>query len=370
MGASAMSYLRPPTIALTDDDGNFSFEGLFGESFMVKAVGPHGALYSKPTLAEGKETVTLSLAPISSLHATVEHDGEPVENFEVDVTGGPSPVASSMVRKRNGAFEIPNLISGEYAVTVRAGQRYAREVVQVGPRPRTRVQLEVLPAPRIRGRVVDENGDPGTQAQFMLMPDNMSFFDPSWEFEREPVQADGSFEVRDMLAGRWTAMIRATDGSTKTFMLFEFDLDPGQELDLGTLVLGTRLPLSEAPFLDRSPDLGIRFFVGPTPPDPEALDRVDQAADPRSVIETEGASLWIAQVEPDSPAEQAGLQAGDAVLAVGRTEVGMDRPPLEEMISLSRRWRSAGRPVDWTIERGGARQVLSVLVPSASSDGP
>ena len=64
-----------------------------------------------------------------------------------------------------------------------------------------------------------------------------------------------------------------------------------------------------------------------------------------------------------SPAAKAGLRVGDSVLAVGQMQIGDDLPPSEAMISLSQRWRSKGRAVDWVVERGGRQLTLPVVVP-------
>jgi hypothetical protein len=98
----------------------------------------------------------------------------------------------------------------------------------------------------------------------------------------------------------------------------EFELSPGQDLDLGIVQLGKRQSLADAPFDDTSDDLGMRFFSGPRPPTAAQLRQIGTASDPRALLETRGAKLWIASVAPGSPAERAGLRAGDSVVAVGR----------------------------------------------------
>ena len=68
-------------------------------------------------------------------------------------------------------------------------------------------------------------------------------------------------------------------------------------------------------------------------------------------------------LEVGSPAAKSGLRAGDSVLAVGQMQISDDLPPSEAMISLSQRWRSKGRAVDWVVERGGGQLTLPVVVP-------
>lgn len=96
----------------------------------------------------------------------------------------------------------------------------------------------------------------------------------------------------------------------------------------------------------------------------QALEELpENYREPRSSLETDGASLWIATVETGSPAAKSGLRAGDSVLEVGQMQIGDDLPPSEAMISLSRRWRSKGRAVNWVVERGGRELTLPVVVP-------
>jgi len=146
-----------------------------------------------------------------------------------------------------------------------------------------------------------------------------------------------------------------------------FELKPGADLDIGTIERGRRATLATAPFLDTSLDLGIRFFVGPRPPSAAQLRAIDEADDPRGLLQLDDARLWIAEVTADSHAARAGLRPGDAVLGVGRMKVGPDeRPPGDAMISLSQDWRSAGRSVSWFVERRGRELELPLLVPPRS----
>lgn len=348
--------------ALTNSSGEFEIHGLFGDEFKVEATGPRGKLQSAPMTIENSEPVTLQLAALSTVVATVKRDGELVADFDVDVSDGPSRVIGRMLEKRNGTFELERLVSGDYKIEVKAGDSYVQKVVSVGPAPITSIDLQLQPTSGLRGRVLDARGAPMRGARIVVFGLGLrvdGLVDPAGIAVRD----DGSFEVGGLAAGRGNVLVRRSADEADPVAFLEIELKPGQVLDLGTVQRGQRQSLADAPFADTSEDLGIRFFSGPARPTSAQLQRIDESDDPRSLLQIDGARLWIATVVPGSPAEQAGLRVGDSVLAVGQMQIGDDLPPSEALISLSQSWRSKGRAVDWVIERGGRQLEFSVVVP-------
>lgn len=78
-------------------------------------------------------------------------------------------------------------------------------------------------------------------------------------------------------------------------------------------------------------------------------------------FETGGGTLSVASVQPGSAAEQAGLKAGDKLLALDGTPIG----GASRFIDTVK--RDAGKAVELQIERGGATQAISV-VPQTQRD--
>jgi protocatechuate 3,4-dioxygenase beta subunit len=350
---------------LTDGSGRFVVRGLFGDKFEAQATGPRGKLESARVKTQGAEPVTLKLSTLSTVLATVKRDGKLVTDFEVDVSDGPSRVIGRMVEKKNGTFELPRLISGEYKIEVKSGDSYAQRVVTVGPAPTTAVELELQPTSSVRGRLLDENGDAviGAAPTISGATLNMDRGEFMVGRSRPRTGPDGSFEVKGLIAGSGRIIFMRSEQGVDPVAFAEFELKPGEDLDLGTIQRGKRQSLADAPFDDTSEDLGIRFYAGPTPPTAEQLRQIAQADDPRSLLDKDNAKLWIAEIVAGSPAEQAGLRRGDSVLAVGRMQIGDSLAPADAMISLSQRWRSKGRVVEWTVERGGTQVSVPVLVP-------
>lgn len=63
----------------------------------------------------------------------------------------------------------------------------------------------------------------------------------------------------------------------------------------------------------------------------------------------------LGQVTSDSPAQSSGLLKGDLVEKVNGTEVGGDSAKMVSLIEAS-----AGKPMEWTIERGGQEQTVTI----------
>lgn len=346
---------------LTDGDGNFELRGLFGESFEVEATGPRGKLQTASVKTTGEAPITLTLSTLSTVLATVKRDGKRVADFEVEVSEGPSRVIGRMVEKKDGSFELPRLLSGEYKIEVKSGDSYVQKLISVGPAPTTSIELQLQPTSSIRGRIIDESESPLRGAKIIVFGVGLRI-DRVVKPAGTEVQDDGSFEIAGLAAGRGSILVRSDDEDDAITFL-EFELKPGEDLDLGTIQRGKRQSLADAPYMDTSADLGIRFFAGPKRPTAGQLEQIDQSDNPRSLLETDEAQLWIAIVEEGSAAEQAGLRRGDSVLSVGQMQIGEALPPSEAMISLSQRWRSKGRSVDWVVKRSGRQLNLPVLVP-------
>ncbi|TCZ79997.1 RIP metalloprotease RseP [Paenibacillus albiflavus] len=67
------------------------------------------------------------------------------------------------------------------------------------------------------------------------------------------------------------------------------------------------------------------------------------------------ANIKLDQVNASTPAQVAGLQAGDVITHVNGLQVGADTTSLKQMIQ-----QSADKPMDWTVERGGQTLDLKV----------
>jgi protocatechuate 3,4-dioxygenase beta subunit len=364
---SATGALLPPSghagrPVLTDRRGRFEVAGVFGEELEIAATGPRGKRQAAPLNVTGDDPVELIVAPLSTLRAAVIDGDEPVEGFELRVGRGPSSVLGERVAQERGGFEIPRLIAGDYEIEIRAGDRYASEIVTVGPGPVTSVSFELQPMASVRGRLLDADGAPVSGAVVSAIGLTLAL-DRGGKAaggSRPRTGADGSFAIRGLIAGRGYLTFTRSPRGFDLIGMAAIELAPGQDLDLGA-VRGGGLMTPSIPSRDHSPDLGLRFWLGSGPPTPAELARAD-GAPPRPPAPP-GSRLWIAAVKEDSPAHRAGFQAGDRVVAVGQRRIGDGAAALEAMASLTQRWRSRGRSVEWVIQRHGQERRVPVLVP-------
>lgn len=361
-GSRRAPFGHEPRPTLTDSAGEFTLDGVFGTTFELRATGPRGKLETSATLSEVETPVSLVLAPLSTVVATVTENGLPATDFELRVSDGPTRVLGPLVEKKNGTFVLPRLQSGDYEVEVATDTGYAKMLVAVGPDPETTVELELLTRGSIRGLVLDKDGAPFGGGKVLMLELSLSLDEPRGP-DGIPVADDGTFEIKGLAPGGGQILVFGPGEKPAYVGSTNFKLKPGADLDLGRIQQGKRPSLASSPFIDTSEDLGLRFFVGPRPPTSADLRAIDESDAPRDLLNTDGARLWIAEVTASSPAAQAGLLPNDAVLAVGNTKVGdEDRPPADAMISLSQSWRSKGRSVTWVVERAGARVEVPVLV--------
>ncbi|MBV1857783.1 MAG: carboxypeptidase-like regulatory domain-containing protein, partial [Nannocystaceae bacterium] len=159
-GSANAPFGYEPRPILTDSDGQFEVEGLFGGDFEVRVNGPGGNLETNATLSSQDAPANLVLTSVSTLVASVTENGMPAEGFELDVSGGPTRVLGSLVEKTNGTFTLPRLQSGEYQVTVTTKTAYAEVAVTLGPDPETVVEVELRARGSVHGLALDADGTP------------------------------------------------------------------------------------------------------------------------------------------------------------------------------------------------------------------
>lgn len=362
-GSRRAPFGHEPRPTLTDSAGEFTLDGVFGSTFEIRATGPRGTLEASATVSDVETPLSLVLASLSTVVASVTEDGQPAADFKLRVSEGPTSVLSPFVETKDGAFVLPRLQSGEYEIEVATKTGYAKMQVAVGPDPETNVEIDLLARGSIHGLVLDENGSPFGGGKIMMIQSSLTV-DRRRGIDGNPVADDGTFKIEGLPPGGGRILVFGPGEKPAYVGAATFKLKPGANLDLGNIQQGKRASFASSPFIDTSEDLGVRFFVGPQPPTAAQLRALDESDEPRRLVETDGAQLWIAEVSADSHAEHAGLRPNDAVLAVGTMKVGAeDRTPGDAMISLSQAWHSKGRSVTWGIERAGRRLELPVLIP-------
>jgi RNA polymerase sigma factor (sigma-70 family) len=317
----------PPTQA--DANGRFTIDGLFGAELIVEAAGPDRKQRALALAAPGSALELQLKAPVP-FALTVTHQHRPVSTFDVKLT---QPQQSPL---RNPSQVLP----GEYELVVTSDVGYAKQPITIATAETKTVELSAWAS--LRGRIVGSDGEPWRDVPVML--------DETLEPALARTDANGNFAINKVIAGK-NEISLLNDGE---FIDVDFDLQPGQRLDLGTL----QPRMMKQTTASASPDLGLQFFVSVAPPTDAQLAAVPR--DPLSAYSKDPkAALWIANVEPNSVGARAGFRRGDRITAVGLSKVDN---PREMMMSLSQPWRSRGRSVPWTVLRDGRELRVEVLV--------
>jgi RNA polymerase sigma factor (sigma-70 family) len=344
----------PPV--LTDASGRFSIDGVFGDELELDATGPRGDL--RAAVGRVRPGQKIELRPVAALRARVSFEGRPAPEFRVLVRQAERGARGELVetkRGQNGEVELAELIAGPYEIEVSSPLGYAVRTIVAGPGS-TSVDLHLARWASVRGRLVGRDSRPLAGVTVMTAGGGSSLLGAmGGDLPGSAVTgADGGFAIQRLTAGRREVRILEPP------LRLEVDLAEGQDLDVGA-VNPERAP--EQTTRSASEDLGLRFFLGAAPPSRAELTAIDR--DPALAYrdrDEPGAQLWIASVGSGSPAEAAGLRAGDRVVAVGQRAIGSGSSASAAMMSLSLRWRSTGRRVDWVVMRGERELRLAVTV--------
>jgi protocatechuate 3,4-dioxygenase beta subunit len=189
----------PPV--LTDARGNFTIDGLRDGEYTLLAEAPGGAGRTKQKDIRPDANLSLKLAPLASVSGSVQASGMKVEGALVQVSG---PVSRSGIVK-GGRYEVERLDPGRYSVELMTleGSASARFTVEAGER--ATVDLNVQALVRVRGRVLDTEGEPIADASIMLAGGPPR--DPNAPEGEERVEisisADGASEHRTDAEGRF-----------------------------------------------------------------------------------------------------------------------------------------------------------------------
>jgi hypothetical protein len=267
----------------------------------------------------GEQSVVVRLSPAASVRGRVVRasGGAPVQGFTValEVQGqGFYPGASGPWEFPGNRFELRDVPAGAVKLRVQTEDGAAGEAL-VSPSPGAVAEAEVVlkTAAGVRGRVVDATTkEPLGDARVFIESQN-----PSSAFSQ--TGTDGRFTLERLLPGQYTLVVMAN--RPRAPMRQQVTLAEGQVLDVGDIALS---PI-------RMPPGSVGAMVG-----------------------QEGAQLVIDRVLPESPAESAGLQAGDILLTV-------DGAPVANPAEAFQRLRGApGSTVVLTVRRAGSERSISI----------
>ena len=312
---------------LSGEDGRFEISGLARRRYSVSAEGEKGAARVKVDGVVLGSDLRLQLAPLGEIRGVVRDRGVPVPRYALSVrrdTGrGGYTSNDEQVERPSGEFKLDRLDPGVYTLTAIADAGVVEHKLTLGVGERPALTLDLQPWGKVRGVLVDaRTGAPLAGVSLHYRPRASTGFDAGEAFKKilgggDRTDREGRFEVGRIGPGKGT--LRFVDGDIiagRESASVDFELDPGAEKDLGTV---QGVALAKVPRPERG-ELGLRLSVAsdarrPRPPGekPEPLKQKEDDKTPRF--------LWVQAVTIGGPAEKAGLQPGDRIVAVDGSQV-------------------------------------------------
>ena len=203
-GSSAASTAgsSAAAVARSDRAGAFALKGLEAGRHRLRVEGP-GLLTAEVRFVDVPgPAVQIVVARRAEVSGRVTDGGRPVAGAAVQLVplGGAAPLASES--DASGRFSFADLPEGRFRLWAGRGDRAApaQAVDRVGPGPFAPLELALVPAAIVSGRVVDASTGRGVAAHVTLVAD-----DPDEPPRAATSSAAGTFRVEGVPLGRWTA---------------------------------------------------------------------------------------------------------------------------------------------------------------------
>jgi protocatechuate 3,4-dioxygenase beta subunit len=290
----SLAELMPFVATKTDADGRFRLDGLSRRGTTTLVVTKDGYR----VLVKDDVTVlpwrlkelepALELTPASITRGEVRgSDGRPLVGAEVSVAcvapnGSPFHFAQPTVRTiRTGGFEVKGITTSQIYVAVRVGPDDAWFIREVGAANFNHLRLPRRH--RIGFRLVSSHRSPIGSPEVTLVPGHQALararrgmVEPLVSGDRLTVKEDGRFQIRDVLPGHYTLVVRCAGHATRAIPLhvtrsFEDDvlyLEPAVRVKISVCDQDFE-PVEGAEVFARSlkpagPLAGITLACGPT----------------------------------------------------------------------------------------------------------
>ena len=322
--AGRLAFLAQVPQKVTDADGNFLFSELPELPLLVTAHGPGNTTAARAGVPPGTYNIVLRLQATGSVVGQVTDglSGRPIRDFTVSVTEGPpvAPRPTLRVVSATGTFSLAELVPGAYglAFTARGYGATFKQGVSVVAGYGARVSVALDAGGTIAGIVVDERGAgiPGASVRV----------DTGWHGASATSDASGKFSIPDVARGRRSLSVAHPEYDTR--------------IEAGVAVLGRETTQVRVALTRRAGAAAGLSLSG--------IGGVIQRRDKR---------LAVVKALPGSPAEVAGLRAGDLVLSIDgvSTEQMSFADGIEALRGIS------GTPVRLRVQRGGEVFEIDVL---------
>lgn len=314
--ASRVAHLQEPQKQSTTADGRFMFTQVPHAPLVLTARGAGNTSASRSGVSPGTYDNVLQLQSTGGIvgQVTDGQKGTPVRDFTVAVTaargtGNPyGALPRVRVASPSGAYSVQDLVAGTYSLTVTApgyGPTDKRRVsVVAGHNAQVNVVLDS--AGTVAGVTVDPRG--------VGVPGAAVRLDTGWFGDAAVTDAKGRFELRNVARGRRSLNVSHPDFDTR--ILSGISVFPEQTADV-------RVELT--PRRGKRPGLRLSG-VG-------------------VVLSNRAGKLTVVKLIEGSPAEVAGLAAGDVILEIDGRSMGFQQA-VEAIRGL------IGTPVRLRLQRG------------------
>jgi hypothetical protein len=318
-----------PEEAVSGADGTFTFEGLDPQPYQLSARHPDTPAVELPDIAAGTSGVRVVIPEQATASGRVVGEGDrPVSSFVIRMAraDGEGASASQSIHDPAGTFTVPHLAPGRYdLVATTADGRSGRASTTVSAAEDRRDLLVRLgPGAKVKLRVVEHGtGAPIAAARVAANLGRASLVSAETD-------ATGSVELAGLPAGQPLKLLLQSPLARFLYLADNQQFTTsagGTTLDLGTV----KLLRDPGPDRTTPARLGLR-------------------------LESRAGQVVIAAVDPASPADRAGLEPGQSLLAIDGIDVrGLGPTSAARLVTAA-----AGPSVSLAITTPGSSRTVVV----------
>jgi protocatechuate 3,4-dioxygenase beta subunit len=344
---------------LTDASGRFTFDKLHDGKYDLVAEGVKGAKRGALKGVDVGADVVIEVRALSGLSGVVTLAGAPVTEYDVSIRTSDTSFGwqrAKHVSAADGRYSVDRLEPGDYTVSVRADGGSAHADVKIEAEADATQDLALAQFGSVRGQVVDvRTRAPIAGVAVLAMTEgaeDTTDFAALLNGKGPRTDAQGRFQIDHLSAGEGQVLVMSDDFHPVASR--KYALTAGATVDVGVLE-----GLAPRPKQDKQGTIGASFVDEPWTKRPGAKGGNDP---PPAGITAKDDLLWVSEIDPGGPAQTAGLQVGDRVIAADDLDVKRVGGGLvdDELSSVT-----PGQVVKLTIERGGAQSTISITAAAA-----
>ena len=354
-GERAMASLATEPPVLTDAAGRFTISGLREGTYRVTAEAAGGqARVTREGVTVGSD-LTLEVEALAGVEGRFTDGTKPVERYTLTLAGPTG--RSKRIHNAQGRFSMQGLDPGTYTLEAKADAGVASAEVEVEEGSTADVDLSLESFATLSGTVTTASGEP-ISGLMVIVHGKDGSMDVGAGLKMlmgggPKTDRRGKFEVGQVPPGEGRVMLMDPDGGEGGGAMANYEVDAGGHADLGTII---GVPAGEVPFAERG-SLGLRTAVRDWTHRPLAPEA--DADDAQAPADAERERLWVRAVTEGGPAEAAGLQPGDEIIAVRDQDVaGLGPRAAASMLGPSH--FKVGDTVALRILRDGSEERITI----------